>query len=339
MSSIVSFIYRQGLVFENTAGAGSLKKLQSKGFRFLRKLILRVADPCCEMEIWGRSMWMPFSHELPGCLAMNRHYDQLLQRVADFIRASQGPVCGIDVGANIGDTIAAALKNEKDRFLGIEPTPVFFQCLTRNLAGFPNVRLLQAVCSASDGSANYRITTGRGTASLEESNSEGRSVQTSRLDTIVAQLPEYNRCNFLKIDTDGHDFEVLRGARQLIAEARPVILFECEIRGNPDYIQDMLEAVQFFATNGYRHALVYDHAGELFGVLDLNDTAPFVRMLFYQVTSGRCNFDVLVMRNAEAFLQKELEFFVNEASSKESQMAAQYAAGLVAMQLKKMSAH
>lgn len=335
MSSALSFIYKQGLTFENTNS--SLKDLRAKGFRLLRRLLLRIADPACEMEIWGRSTWMPFSHELPVCLARDRHYDQIFRRVADFIRGAQGPVCGIDVGANIGDTIAASIKHAEDRFLGIEPNPVFFQCLIKNFAGFPNVQLLNAVCSTEEGPATYRVLTARGTASFEKTGAEGLSVQTSRLDTIVKQLPEFNRCNFLKIDTDGHDFEVLRSARRLIAGAKPAILFECELRNNPDYIGEVLEALRFFAANGYRRALVYDSCGELFGISELNDTVAFLQMLFYQVTGGRCNFDVLVMQGAEAFLQTELEFFVNEAASKESRMAAQNAAKLIASQLKESS--
>jgi FkbM family methyltransferase len=331
MSSVLSFIYKQGLALENT---GVLTKLRAKGFHVLRRIILRMADPPCEMNIWGHPMRIPFSHELPGSLARDRHYDQILQRISGFIRATQGAVCGIDVGANIGDTIAASIKDGKDRFLGIEPNPVFFQYLTRNLAGFPNVQLLKAVCSTADGSATYRITTARGTASFEKSGSEGQSVQIIRLDSIVTQFPEFSRCNFLKIDTDGHDFEVLRGARRLIVRAKPAILFECEMRNNPDYIGEVLEALGFFAANGYQHALIYDSRGELFGILELNDTAAFLRMLFYQVTGGRCNYDVLVMPNAEIFLQKELEFFVNAADGKASQMAAQNAARLMATQLK-----
>jgi hypothetical protein len=57
-------------------------------------------------------------------------------------------------------------------------------------------------------------------------------------------------------------------------------------------------------------------------------------MLFYQVTGGRCNFDVLVMPDAEIFSRKELDFFVKAAGSDASRMAAQNAARLMAAQLK-----
>ena len=327
MRPILSFIYNQGLTFGNDAGA--LTKLWAKCARVLRRLILRVADPSCRMEIWGRPMWMPFSHELPTCLARDRHYDQVLKRVTDFVRASRGAVCGIDVGANIGDTIAASIKDGADRFLGIEPNPIFFRCLTRNFAGFSQVRLLNTVCSTADGSATYRITTARGTASFEESDSEGMAVQTNQLDTIVTQFPEFGRCNFLKIDTDGHDFDVLRSAKRLIAETKPAILFECEIRDNPNYVEDVLEAISFFKSTGFRHALVYDNCGELFGILELHDKASFLRMLFYQVTGGRCNFDILVMQNAETFIQSELAFFANASLGEIQRMAAHNAARLI----------
>jgi len=42
------------------------------------------------------------------------------------------------------------------------------------------------------------------------------------------------------------------------------------------------------------------------------NVTSFTQMLFYQVTSCKCNFDILVMQNAETFLQRELEFFAND---------------------------
>lgn len=334
MSRALSFIYTKGLTFESHGGGG-LTQFQAKGFRVLRRLILRAADPLCQMEIWGRPMWLPFSHELPGCLARDRHYDQVLKRVTGFIRSTQGAVCGIDVGANIGDTIAAARQDAQDQFLGIEPNPIFFECLTRNFAGVPNVQLVSALCSTTEGSANYRVTTARGTASFEATAAAGLSVPTSRLDTLVEQRPSFGRCNFLKVDTDGYDFMVLRSARKLIGQARPAILFECEMRQNPDYIAEVLDAIQFLRETGYGHALIYDSRGELFGIMPLADTVAWLRMLFYQLTSGRCNFDVLVLPNAEPFIQQELEFFINAAPSQEAKAAAQSAARWMAAELKR----
>jgi hypothetical protein len=310
--SILSFIYRQSLLPKT--GAGFMTKLRAKSFRMGRRLILRVGDPACQMTIWGHPMWMPFSHLRPENLSAPGHYDALMGRVADFIRARHGNICGIDVGANIGDTFAACHTRDGDKFLAIEPSPVFFKFLKRNLAAFPNVRLLQAACASTDADASPG----------------GSGVGTNRLDTIVRQFPEFGACNFLKIDTDGHDFEVLRGARELISRTLPVVLFECQVWRNPRYVEDVLETLRFFAGNGYRFALVYDNAGNLHGPADLQDTSWAAQALFYEVTSGRCYFDFLLMRDAEAFLQKEMEFFLRFVPDAEERVAAERAARLIA---------
>lgn len=332
MSNVLSFIYRQGL--DTNSERGSWLKLKGKFFRILRQSLLRAGDPACQMDVWGRAMWMPFSHELPGCLARQWHYDQVLQRAADHIRRTRGPVCGIDVGANIGDTIAAARKDASDRFLGIEPNPIFFRYLTRNLGSEPNVQLLNSVCAARDEVAKYRVTTARGTSCFEPASSGSTAFQTRTLDTIVEQNPNFSGCNFLKIDTDGHDFEVLRGARKTIARTKPVVLFECEARGSATYVEDVSDTLTFFSGLGYGLALVYDNDGELFGVLDLATPNGFAQNLFYQLTSHKCNFDVLLLTDAPAFLRQELDFFANQLADTDARSVAHTAANLILAQIR-----
>ena len=70
------------------------------------------------------------------------------------------------------------------------------------------------------------------------------------MDTLVEQFPEFRTVTCLKVDTDGYDFEVLRGAQKLIARAQPVVLFECQMWNNADYLKDVLETFQLFAGCG-----------------------------------------------------------------------------------------
>jgi FkbM family methyltransferase len=314
--SILSFIYQQSLLPKTEAGFGA--KLRAKSFRLARKLILRVGDPACQMTIWGQPMWMPFSHERPGNLSGPGHYDALVGRVASFIQARRGKLCGIDVGANIGDTIAACRTRDGDKFLAVEPNPVFFKYLKRNLEGLPNVQLVQAACADTD----------------TNPPPGGTGVGIHRLDTIVRQFTEFEECNFLKIDTDGHDFEVLRGARELISRTLPAVLFECQVWRNPRYVEDVLETLRFFAGNGYRFALVYDNIGYLHGPADLRDTSWVAQALFYEITCGRCYYDFLLMQDAENFLQKELEFFLPLVPNAENRLAAERAVQLIAARYK-----
>jgi hypothetical protein len=308
--SILSFIYRKCLLPADNRRL--LPKLRAKVFRLIRQFILRFSDPPCRMEIWGCQLWMPFSHERPAHLCAPGYYDQLMGRVAGFIRLRKGRICGIDVGANIGDTIAACQIRNEDQFLAIEPNPVFFEYLNRNLAGFPSVRQLKVGCASSDSPPK-----------------EASGMEIRRVDTLVEQFPEFRDCNLLKIDTDGYDFEVLRGARGLIARVKPVVLFECQMWNNGDYVKDVLEIFQLFAAAGYSHALVYDNLGYLCGPLDLKNPQEMPQALFYELSSARCYFDVLVMPEVGVFLQQEFEFYLNGIRDPRWRTAAENAARMV----------
>lgn len=327
--SVVSFIYRQCLV--PSEGGNLVTKLRAGCFRFLRKVVLKCADPACQMDIRGNLLWMPFSHQLPFYVGPGSNYDKILRRISDFIRASEGRVCGIDVGANIGDTIrACARDNPEDRFLGVEPNPVYFEYLKRNVAQLTGTRILQTVCTATDQQATYQISSVRGTAQFAASASaEGLAIETKCLDSIVEQFPEFKQCNFFKIDTDGYDFEVMRGAKGLLETAKPAVFFECDVFGNPNYVANTLKSLQFFASTGYKHALVYDNFGYLFAQLKLGNAGDFPQALFYQMASRRCYFDILVMRDAREFLKQEFDFFINSTPDKECRLAAEQSAKLI----------
>lgn len=309
--NIASFIYRNCLLSVDYRRFAA--KLRVKMFRMIRGFILRFSDPPCCMEICGRQLWMPLSHERPLNLCGPGYYDQLMGRIARFVRLRQGRICVIDVGANIGDTIAACQVRQEDRFLAIEPNSVFFAYLNRNLKDFPNVRSLKVGCASKDSTPNT-----------------GSGMQTNRVDTLVEQFPEFKECNFLKIDTDGYDFEVLRGAQGLIARTQPAVLFECQMWNNAHYVENVLEILQLFADSGYSLALVYDNLGYLYGPLDLKSPQGMPQFLFYELSSARCYFDILIIRDVGAFLQQEFDFYLRGVHDPRWRTAAEHAAHLVA---------
>jgi FkbM family methyltransferase len=64
------------------------------------------------------------------------------------------------------------------------------------------------------------------------------TVTTARLEDL--DLPS---CGFIKIDVEGHEAAVLRGAHGLIARDRPVLLIEMEQRHTGEPIEESLRTV------------------------------------------------------------------------------------------------
>lgn len=105
--------------------------------RHIRLLIVKLFnDPVCDLPIHGINMKINLSHSLPAYLNQFQFYDSLPTRLGNFVREKNGMLKCVDVGANIGDTIAAFKKINQDKFVAVEPNPKFRRILEQNWGGF-----------------------------------------------------------------------------------------------------------------------------------------------------------------------------------------------------------
>jgi FkbM family methyltransferase len=136
----------------------------------------------------------------------------------------------VDVGGHIGRYAI-----EMGRWLGdqgnvvvIEPHPDSFRVLETNvqLNGLTNVTTLNLGCWSTSGSLTLegQYDTARLTAST---NAEGQEVQVASLDEILLERLGINRIAVLKIDVEGGEPQVLRGAKRVLGSNPGIkIVFE-----------------------------------------------------------------------------------------------------------------
>ena len=119
----------------------------------------------------------------------------------------------IDCGANVG-SLYYAIKRFTDTFnyIAFEPDPKVFKCLELNLNKFNNVELYCVGLSSENKSKEFYINDETGDSSLEEFNTE------TSIDIIVKKLDsfKYEKIKLLKIDAEGHELEVLLGAKSTL---------------------------------------------------------------------------------------------------------------------------
>lgn len=133
----------------------------------------------------------------------------------------------LDVGANAGLFSERALRARPDaRVLALEPNPQHHEELARRLGD--RGALLSAAASEAEGEAVLSVHPGHpGSASLGDRRLMSQTfrdglkplkVRTVRLDALPLPLPA-PRGVFIKIDVEGYEAKVIRGARGLL-EAR-----------------------------------------------------------------------------------------------------------------------
>jgi len=296
----------------------------------VRKLTIRFfRDPSCLLVIHGRTLQIPLSHSLPIYIQRNPFYDSLPNRLGSYIRAQYGNLCCVDVGANIGDTLAAFYQYGAldDKYLAVEPHPIFYNYLCANWGGYNEVKLIKCLCSSSKTTGSHQISEKRGTASFAKTD-RGIELETKTLDEILIDVQDYAGINVVKIDTDGHDFEVIAGATELIAACRPAVLFECEAFTDATYVEKCLETLNFFRSVGYSEFLLYDNFGYLMGKYSMVDLSAFTNLLFYQLVSRFYYFDILILRDNDIgpFYTAEAAYFIENLPHDWLQLNARMAA-------------
>jgi FkbM family methyltransferase len=135
-----------------------------------------------------------------------------------------------DVGANLGyfSAVMAQAVGPGGRVHAFEPIPETFNRLQlcRSLNGFEQLNPLQLALGAEDGELQLHWDPRTaGQASAHTGSGESVSVPVRRLDALVS-TGQLDPPRVLKIDVEGHELAVFRGALETLSHVRPAIVFE-----------------------------------------------------------------------------------------------------------------
>jgi FkbM family methyltransferase len=167
----------------------------------------------------------------------------------------------VEIGANMGShSVDMARACAPGPFYAFEPQQLLFQILCGNLVlnNVTNAIAYPDACGAAEGEAIvpqvcYGEAGNFGGISLR-SKGIGRKVRVRPLDAL--DLPA---CDVIKIDVEGFEPAVLRGAAETIRRCRPVLYVE------NDRVEQQQEVISLIAALGYS---LYWHVPPLFSPLN-----------------------------------------------------------------------
>ncbi len=181
----------------------------------------------------------------------------------DMARVVPPETCRIvfDIGSHRGQSIVDYLSAfPHAQIHGFEPSNESFQALEDMFRLEPRVQVHRTAISNNDGEAVLYLKPADSTHSLiQETNSVGSErVKILTLDSVCS-AGDLRQIDFCKIDTEGNDLNVLRGATELLRHQRiSFVQVETSTRQDVTYFCRLQEIEQFLAGFGY----------ELFGFYD-----------------------------------------------------------------------
>jgi FkbM family methyltransferase len=239
---------------------------------------------------------MNLSHQLPIYLAEHKLYDTAIPRIISIINSNE-KLFIVDVGANIGDTSALIINaNPNVSILCVEGNPLFINLLKLNYQDDNRVTIEESFCSDILEENRISLDTKRGTATINSDTKNTTNFSFLTLDDIIQKHNEFSKIDFIKIDTDGFDYKVLRGSNSTIAQNKPLIFFELDksflIKNN----EEIMSIFNYFEHHEYQAFLVYDNYGFLIGLFTF-EQLHFVENIINYVDYKRMYLDILMVKD------------------------------------------
>lgn len=165
------------------------------------------------------------------------------------------PTVCIDIGAYQGEWASMFGGIFPDaKVLMIEAQKAKEPFLEQTTRLFPGYRYAVALLGASDGSEVEFVEMETGSSVFEESSHFARSRfrrALVTLDSLTENYPPFMNANMIKLDTQGYELEVLRGATRVLASV-DVVLLEVSLipinKGAPSFAA----VVEFMTACGFR---------------------------------------------------------------------------------------
>ena len=144
-----------------------------------------------------------------------------------------------DVGANAGffTLLGARCVGPSGRIVAVEPLPRNIEIMEKHLAinNISNVRVVGKAVSDFVGTARFSV---KGYSTSRLSTTGELSVEVTTLDALVEEAG--SPPHIMKVDIEGAEIELLRGAKKVLEEFRPVIFLALHSKGIFD---DLVETV------------------------------------------------------------------------------------------------
>ncbi len=190
--------------------------------------------------------------KLPINITRNQKYDALTLKIMQIVLEENSSF--IDVGCHKGELLIEALKYApKGKHYAFEPIPSLYKELVKSHGSISTIKNI--ALSDKKGSSTFQhVTTNPAYSGIKRRaypKSEKIEEIEVRLDTMDNQLVDAERVNLIKIDVEGGEMGVLKGAVTILKKFSPVVIFEHGIGASDYYGTTPKEMWEFLTENDY----------------------------------------------------------------------------------------
>lgn len=192
-----------------------------------------------------RGWWFPdadehLSSQVKADYPETYYQQNILDAALSFVKKYN---TAIDIGGNVGLHAVRLSKLFSDVHT-FEPVSNNYECLEKNTLGYTNIKLYKSGLGNEDSKLTIEIPVNMaincGAYSISKFTDSDEEKITENID--VYKLDNYNLApDFIKIDTEGFEFQVLEGAYNTLEKHKPTIVAEVAKKKPTKKVLDFLK--------------------------------------------------------------------------------------------------
>ena len=190
--------------------------------------------------------------KLPFSVTRNQKYDALTLKIMEIVLEENSSF--VDVGCHKGELLEKALKlAPKGSHYAFEPIPDLFDELVSTHGKIASIKNIALSDKRGDSKFIYVKSNPAYSGIKKRAYPKKESTQEIdvKLDTMDNQLKNAERINLIKIDVEGGEMGVLKGAVKTLKKWSPVVVFEHGLGASDYYGTTPEEMWEFLNENDY----------------------------------------------------------------------------------------
>jgi len=223
-------------------------------------------------------------------------------------KMKNAPIRILDIGASIGDTVrlleSNCPSNMIEHFICVEGDPEFFDFLKENLNDTSKYTLIKTMLSDTSETIPSLVRTHLGTASAQ-GNTSAEAVSLDYLFDKNGLQP----IDLIKIDVDGFDGRIIKGAKKILDTFHPAVIFEwdpslCKKTGN-----NWLDHFLVLNELGYTQFLWFSKYGDFSHFMNTIDTQSInqiAEICLSDKHDWNWHYDIVALHNTSTINTQEL---------------------------------
>ncbi len=185
-------------------------------------------------------------------LTKNLAYDRMTGRVLKKILRPDSNC--IDVGAHKGEVLEKIIDlAPQGKHFAIEPIPHLYRVLVKNFSD--QATIFNQAISDRNGTTSFQHVRNAEAYSgikprayaVDIPDINVMTVETATLDSLIPDVA----IELIKIDVEGGEYEVLLGAKKILTQSRPTLIFECGKGGIDHYGHSSRDVYRYFEELNY----------------------------------------------------------------------------------------